>query len=166
MLFRSTAFYESLLGCSGVEEVLDRTIGLIRTHIDRAGAAVFVIEASGFDVHLAKSPDNGQVEKTHFQSWFSRDMVQQISQTNRVCMLDELLRMGLMASPSSLKSLSVAAVPLGRLGLGVGFILVYRTVERPLLAEELSRVAAIAPGVREAVLSVRHAPAKSPLAAS
>ena len=71
-----------------------------------------------------------------------------------------------MASPSSLKTLSVAAVPLGRLGLGVGFILVYRAIERPLLDEELSRVAAIAPGVREAVLSTRPVPTKSPLAAS
>ena len=162
----TASFYESLLGCGGTEEVLDRTVEHIRSHIDQAGAAIFIMEPSGFDVHLAKSPDNGQVEKTHFQSWFTRELVHEISQTNRVCTLNEMLQMGLMASPSSLKTLSVAAVPLGRLGLGVGFILVYRAIERPLLDEELSRVAAIAPGVREAVLSTRPVPTKSPLAAS
>lgn len=162
----TAAFYESLLGCGGPEEVLDRTVEHIRSHIDQAGAAIFILDPSGFDVHLAKSPDNGQVEKTHFQSWFSRELVHEISQTNRVCMLNEMLHMGLTASPSSLRTLSAAAVPLGRLGLGVGFILVYRAAERPLLAEELSRVAAIAPGVREAILSTRPVPTKAPLAAS
>jgi hypothetical protein len=92
-------------------------------------------------------------------------MVQQIGQSNCVCTLDEMLQMGLMAPPTAIKTLSAAAVPLGRLGLGVGFILVYRASEHPLLAEELSRVAAIAPGLRETILSFKTASANSPLTA-
>ena len=141
--------------------MLDKAVEGIHANIDQAASAVFLMESSGFDVHLTKSPDNGLVEKSHFQSWFNRKMVQQISQTNRVCTLIEMLKMGLMAPPSTLKTLSAAAVPLGRLGLGVGFILVYRTAERPFLAEELSRIAAIAPGIREAILSFKSLPAKS-----
>ena len=157
----ATAFYESLLSCTGLEDVLDKAVEGIHTHIDQASAAVFLVEPSGFDVHLAKSPDNGLVEKSHFQCWFNRKMVLQISQTNRICTLNDMLKMGLMASPSALKTLSAAAVPLGRLGLGVGFILVYRSAEQPLLAEELSRAAAIAPGIREAILSFKPVLAKS-----
>lgn len=162
----TASFYEALLGCVDLDESLQSAVALISANIDQADAAVFLVDASGFDVHLAKSPDRGQVEKAHFQSWFTRKMVHQISQTNRICTLDEMLQMGLTAPPSVLKTLSAAAVPLGRLGLGVGFILVYRTAKQPLLAEELSRIAAITPGLREAILSFRHVAAKSPLTTS
>lgn len=162
----TVSFYETLLKCGGLEEALDSAVMLIRKDIHQASAAVFWVDSTGFDMHLAKSPDLGQVEKAHFQSWFSRQMVQQIGQSNRICSLEEMLHMGLMAPPSALRTLSAAAVPLGRLGVGVGFILVYRTVERPLLAEELSRVAAIAPGLRETILSFKPAATKSPQTAS
>lgn len=161
-----TSFYESLLGCGGLEEAAERTITLIGSNIDQAGAAIFLVESSGFEVFVARSADSGQVEKSNFQNWFSRDIVHQIGQTNHICTLEDMLKMGLMAPPSSLKTLSAAAVPLGRLGLGVGFILVYRAAEHPLLNEELSRVAAIAPGVREAILALKAAPIKPALTAS
>lgn len=162
----AVSFYETLLKCGGLEEALECAVMLIRTHINQASAAVFWVDGSGFDVHLAKSPDQGQVEKAHFHSWFSRQMVQQIGQTNRISTLEEMLQMGLMAPPSAIRTLSAAAVPLGRLGLGVGFILVYRTADRPLLDEEMSRVAAIAPGLREAILCFKSDGVKSPLTAS
>jgi len=153
----AASFYESLLACTGLEETLDRAVELLRANVPQSGAAIFLAEASGFDVHLAKSADQNQVEKSHFQCWFTRQIVRQISQTNRVCTLSEMLKMGLQAPPSALKTLSAAAVPLGRLGQGVGFVLVYRTAESPLLAEELSRIAAVTPGLREAVIRFKPA---------
>lgn len=153
----AASFYESLLACAGLEETLDRAVELLRADVPQSGAAIFLAEASGFDVHLAKSADQNQVEKSHFQCWFTRQIVRQISQTNRVCTLSEMLKMGLQAPPSALKTLSAAAVPLGRLGQGVGFVLVYRTAENPLLAEELSRIAAVTPGLREAVIRFKPA---------
>lgn len=162
----AASFYEALLTCGDREDTIERAVKLIGANVDQAAAAVFLVEASGFDVHLAKSPEEGKVEKAHFQSWFSRRMVEQIGQTNHICTLDEMLQMGLMAPPSAIKTLSAAAVPLGRLGIGVGFILVYRTAAHPLLAEELSRIAAIAPGLREAILSSKSIGVNSPLTAS
>ena len=151
----TASFYETLLGCSGLEETLNKVVTMIRSNIDQAGAAIFLVESSGFDVHLAKSGNAEQVEKSSFQRWFSRPMVQQISQSNHLYTLDEMLKMGLAAPPSVLRTLSAAAVPLGRFGLGVGFMLVYRSAAHPLLDEELSRVASIASGLREAILSFK-----------
>ena len=156
----TTTFYETLLGCADLETLINRAISLISSNIDRASAAIFLLEPAGFDVYVA--PSAGQVEKATFQQWFTRDIVHQISRTNHICTLNDMLKMGLMASPASLKTLSAQAVPLGRLGLGVGFILVYRTAEFPLLAEELSRIAAITSGLREAVCALKPAPTKSP----
>ncbi len=148
----AVSFYESLLACTGLEETLDRAVSLIRADIPQCGAAIFLAEANGFDVHLARPEDSHAIEKTHFQCWFTRDIVRQISQTNRVCSLYEMLKMGLQAPPSAVKTLSAAAVPLGRLGQGVGFVLIYRSAESPLLPEELSRVAGITAGLREAII--------------
>ncbi len=151
----AASFYESLLGCSGLEETLHRTVEQVRAHIPHAGAAVFLLDSGGFDVHLAKPDGQEHVEKTHFQAWFNRDIVHQIGQTNRICTLADMLQMGLMAPPSALKTLSAAAVPLGRLGHGIGFILIYCPAERPLQDEDLSRIAAVAAGVRQAILSCK-----------
>lgn len=148
----ATSFYESLLGCAGLEEMLDRAVLQIRAAIAQSGAAIVLIETGGFDVHIAKSADRQQVEQSHIHNWFTPDIVRQISHTNRICSLSDMLKMGLQASPSALKTLSAAAVPLGRLGLGVGFILIYRNAENPLLAEELSSIAAVTPGLREAII--------------
>ena len=147
----ATSFYEALMGCAGLEETLSRAASRMRAAVPQAGAAIFLIETSGFDVHLAQSDDVDHVEKNHFQHWFTGSIVRQISQTNRICTLSDMLKMGLQAPPSALKTLSASAVPLGRLGLGVGFILIYRTAESPLLPEELSRIAEITPGLREAI---------------
>ena len=151
----AASFYETILGCSGLEETLDKVVTMIHNNIDQAGAAIFMVETSGFDVHVAKSSDNEQVEKSSFQSWFSRPMVEQISQSNHLYTLDEMLKLGLAAPPSVLRTLSATAVPLGRFGLGVGLILIYRSAEHPLLDEELSRVASIASGLRETILSFK-----------
>ncbi len=152
-----TSFYESLLGCAGLDETLQRSVELMRDTVPQAGAAIFLAEPSGFDIHLARSAD--QVEQTHFQRWFTRDIVDQISRTNRICTLEEMLKMGLQAPPSALKTLSAAAVPLGRLGRGGGFVLIYRAAGNPLQSEELSRIAAVAPGLREAIVGFKSASA-------
>jgi hypothetical protein len=39
--------------------------------------------------------------------------------------------------------------------MGVGLILIYRSAAHPLLDEELSRVASIASGLRETILSFK-----------
>ena len=62
-------FYETLLSCDQLEGVIDQTIALICSNIDRAGTAIFLVEPSGFEVYVAASVDGGQVEKTNFQNW-------------------------------------------------------------------------------------------------
>ena len=77
---------------------------------------------------------------------------------NRICSLDQLLRMGLQGSPAVLKTISLVAIPLGRFGQAVGFVLVYRPAHLPLQAEELSRLAAVSVGLRQAIGSFQKMP--------
>lgn len=146
----AVSFYEALLSAADREALLDIAVQSIRTEIDDASAAVFLLEDNGFDVHLAGGLYEA-AESHSFRDWFTRGLVDHISRTNRVCSLEQLLRMGLQGPPAILKTLSAAAVPLGRFGQGLGFIFVYRHAGHPLTSEELSRVAGISSGLRDAM---------------
>lgn len=155
------SYQEALLGCADLKEVLNVAIKGIHDAVEETDAAVFLLSDRGFDVHLADSGSSEPVEKQHFKHWFTRELVNTVSQMNRICTLEQLLRMGLQAPPGVLKTVSIAAIPLGRLGQGVGFVLVYRRSDLPLQAEELSRLAAVSGGLREAISSFPAAPAKA-----
>lgn len=156
-----TSFYESLLQSTGLEDLLDAAVWGIREAVTEADAAVFLLSENGFDVHIADAGTSDSVEKKEFQHWFTRELINSISQMNRICSLDQLLRMGLQGPPAILKTISIAAIPLGRFGQGVGLVLVYRPAHLPLQAEELSRVAAISAGLREAISSFQESGART-----
>jgi len=149
----AVTYYEQLLSARDREEVLETTVRFISTHIDETSAAVFLLDEHGFDVHLAECSFGEPVESQQFRDWFTRTLVDHVSRTNRICSLEELLRMGLQGPPAILKTLSAAAVPLGRFGYGLGFIFVYRGAHRPLTGEELSQLAGVSSGLRDALLS-------------
>ena len=155
------SFYESLLQSRDLTELLDTAVWGIREAITEADAAVFLLSENGFDIHIADAGASDPVEKREFRHWFSRELVNSVSQMNRICSLEQLLRMGLQGPPAILKTISIAAIPLGRLGRGVGFVLVYRPAHVPLQAEELSYVAAVSVGLREAIGSFQNARAKT-----
>ncbi len=150
--------YESLLGCTGLDDLQDTAIRCIRQAVKEADAAVFLLSENGFDVHMADVGVSDPVEKREFQHWFTREMVQSISQMNRICSLEQLLRMGLQGSPATLKTISLAALPLGQFGQSLGFVLVYCPAHRPLQTEELSRLAAVSVGLRKAIGSFQKTP--------
>lgn len=149
----AAAFYELLLDCTDLEETLDAAIGGIQAGIEQSDAAIILLADNGFDVHLCNQGFGGSIEKSQFYNWFTRELVNSISQMNRICTLEQLLRMGMQGPPAIMKTVSAAAVPLGRFGQAVGLVLVYRPANMPLSAEELSRAAAVTTGLRKAILS-------------
>ena len=155
------SYYECLLGCTDLEGVIQTAVEGIHQTIQQADAAVFLLTDNDFEVHVPTGSSVEPVEKQQFRHWFTRDLVKTISQMNRVCSLEQLLRMGLQGPPAIIKTISLAAVPLGRLGHGVGFVLIYRPAELPLQAGDLSRLAAISAGLREAIAGLQAAQASS-----
>ncbi|HOK96590.1 MAG TPA: hypothetical protein PK052_05705 [Anaerohalosphaeraceae bacterium] len=147
----AVSFYESLLGCSDMETLLDTAAGRFRAALNGADAAIFLLSDHGFDVHIANAGLFEPVEKGQFANWFTPKLVDTISRMNRICWLEQMLRMGLQAPPGVLKTISLAAAPLGQFEKGAGFVLIYRPASMPLQPDELSCVAAVAPGLRKAI---------------
>ncbi len=147
----AVTFYESLLGCSEQSSLLATAVRSIEANVQEAGCAVFLLEGDGFRIYGDPASCPREIETHHLQDWFPQPVVVQISQMNRMCSLEQLLRMGLQGPPAILKTISAAALPLGRFGQGLGFLFLYRCADFPLTAEELSRVAAVTAGLRQAI---------------
>ncbi|MCE5186523.1 MAG: hypothetical protein LLF76_10400 [Planctomycetaceae bacterium] len=155
-------FYEGLLACSTLEEILDTAIRGVLDRIEGCETAVFLLEETGFDIHRLK-PCTGEMA-AGLEDWFTRDLVQNISLHPRACSLTEMLRMGLQGPPSTLKTLSAAAIGLSKSARAIGFIWICRAGENPLSAQELSSICAIGAGLANAIAQV-HTPGKQTLSA-
>lgn len=151
-------FYEALLCCSTLEDMLDTAIRSVQERIETAETAVFLLEEGGFDIHRPKPYLKETTPALH--EWFTRELVQNISLHPRACSLTDMLKMGLQGPPSVLKTVSATAIPLSKSGLAIGFIWVCRPC-RPLSAEELSFAGALATGLSIAIAHTQIATKQS-----
>lgn len=152
-----TGFYEALLGSGNLEALLDTAALAIQARLGQTSVAVFILEKQGFDIHLVSAQDKLPLGREHFQQWFTPAAVKNVALAGQVCSAQRLLALGMLASPALLKQISVAAVPLGILGHAVGFVLLWRSADQPLLRDQLETVAAVASGLRAAILAHRGA---------
>jgi len=149
-------FYESILTKKKLDGLLDTSAKLIQEHIPNSNVAVFLLGQDGFEMHMANNDKPIDVDKIQFENCFTLEVVSDICRSNDVCSLDDMFEMGLCCNFAELNKLSAAAVPLGQFGRGVGFILIYRSAENKLLAEELGDLKAITPGLYRAIESLRE----------
>ena len=160
MLNFSMNTYESLLSQSDLTGLIDNAAGLIQDNIGGSNVAVFLASADGFELHLVNNDSPIDIDAEKLESYFTPEVVQNICKCNWVCTINDMFEMGLEGNLSVLNSISAAAVPLGRFGPTVGFILVYRSADEPLRPDELDRVAVIAPGLCGAIRSFQTAAAE------
>lgn len=153
-----TGFYEALLGSGNLEALLDTAALAIQARLGQTNVAIFILEKQGFDIHLVSAlQDKPSIDREHFQQWFTTAAVKNVALAGQVCSSERLLTLGMLASPALLKQISVAAVPLGLLGQAVGFVLLWRSADQPLQRENLESIAAVASGLRSAILAHRGA---------
>ena len=151
--FRAS-FYESILNQKELEGLLNTSAKLIGEHISSSNVAVFLLSQDGFQMHMANNDEPIDVDKVQFENCFTLEVVADICRSNDVCSLDDMFEMGLCCNSAELNKLSAAAIPLGQFGRGVGFILIYRSVENKLRTEELGDLKAITPGLYRAIESL------------
>jgi hypothetical protein len=148
----SLQFHESLLGLADVCGILDAAGQFLRHQLQGTAIAVFMIEPKGsFNIHFGGSWQEFEIVKSRFESWFTPRLVHEISHSRQICTLEQMLAMGLQASPTALKHISIAAVPLGQIGKTMGFVLFYRPADLAYTPQELARVAAVMPALRIAI---------------
>ena len=145
--------YESLIGESSVEHVIEDAIDSLAKVTGNASIAVWV--GSGFEAHVFNEQEFTSEQTDLIESCFNEDIAERIYKSRRCIELEELFEMGL-AESAVFGTLAAAAIPLQDI-FQQGFILIYRSASRPITAQELNDISAFIPGLSKAVRACQKA---------
>ncbi|MBE0536107.1 MAG: hypothetical protein IH624_10600 [Phycisphaerae bacterium] len=147
----SVTFYESILGCSDLNMLVDRVRALIVAIMPETSVSIFLLSGEGYELHMSGEHQPIEVDAGSFEGCFTAHVVTRLSGCGRVCHLADMFEMGLGPDLPGLEELSAASVPLSNFGRAFGFILVYRRAQNKLTSDELAKVASITPGLSGAI---------------
>ena len=148
-------FYETIVGATDLSSLILTAGKLIKDEIPDANIAFFLCQADSFELHMFESNQPITLGKQHLENCFSPELVDNICKSNKICTIDDMFAMGLQGNLTSLNKISAVTVPLGQLGSSLGFILICRSSQNKLTADELNNVCAITCGLSRAIASCR-----------
>lgn len=153
----SVMFYESILGCTDLNTLVDRVGAMLATAVPEAGIAIFLLSREGYELHMTGQHRPIEVDAGSFEGCFTAHVVSRLSSGGRICRLPDMFEMGLRSDLPGLENLSAASIPLSNFGRVFGFILLYRQSDHNLTSEELAKVSAIVPGLASAIEGIQTA---------
>ena len=156
-------FYEAIAGLTELNELLCTAGNLIKGQIPDANVAFFLLaptiaegrQHGNFELHIFESDQPIDLEERRIENFFTAELVGNISKSNRICTIEDMLGMGLAGSPACLEKISTAAIPLSTPASSMGFVLIYRSSRNQLTADELKAVSQITPGLGRSIASCR-----------
>ena len=146
-------FYESIVGTTDLNKLLYTAVEFIKAENEDINVTFFLRQEESFELHMFESGRPIAVEKQYIENCFSQELIDSISKSNKVCTLDDMFAMGLQGNLNELNKISAVTIPLGLLGSSLGFILVYRSSENKLTADEIGRISAVISGLSRAITS-------------
>jgi len=149
-------FYETIVGTNDLSSLILTASKLIKDEIPDANVAFFLRQEDSFELHELHMFESDQpiiLEKQHLENCFTPELVDNICKSNLLCRLEDMFAMGLQGNLIRLNKISAVTVPLGQFGPSLGFILIYRSSENKLTAEELNNISAVTCGLSRAIAS-------------
>ena len=107
----TTNFYESIVGETELDNLLDTVGRMIKEQVGDANVAVFLRWQNSFKLHLFENSPIS-LEKQDIANCFTPELVDNICKANKQCNLDELLKRGLQTNPTLLKDITFIALML------------------------------------------------------
>ncbi|MHC4324144.1 MAG: hypothetical protein ACYSUX_07710 [Planctomycetota bacterium] len=146
-------FYESIIGTTDLNKLLYTAVEFIKAENTDLNITFFIRQEEDFELHMFESGLPIAIEKQYIESCFTPELMDDISKSNKVCTLDDMFAMGLQGNLNELNKISAVTIPLGLLGSSLGFILVYRSSENRLTADETGRISTVISGLSRAITS-------------
>lgn len=150
-------FYESIIGATNLGSLLQAAARIIREETAGANITFFLRRGSDFELHTFESEQPIVLEKQHLENYFNSELMDNICDSNKMCTLEDMFGMGLEGNLAGLNKVSAVTIPLGTDGPSLGFILIYRSSEDKLNADELSNISSITYGLSQAIQSCQTA---------
>jgi transcriptional regulator with GAF, ATPase, and Fis domain len=146
-------FYESIIGIKDLNSLLYTVVKLIKEENTEANVTFFLRQSDNFELYMFESEQPISLEKQHLENSFTPELMDNICKSNKVCILDDMFEMGLQGNLIGLNKISGVTIPLGLHGSSLGFILICRSSENKLAAEEISNISAVNCGLSRAIQS-------------
>lgn len=157
-LIDTIRFYESILGQKDLTSLLDTSAAQVQSLLADTIVAIFVLESNGFAMYRVPTPSDSALQSCQLESGLSAEIVHNLSNHRKLCMLDQMWEMGLEDVGGEFRKLTAAAIPLTHRGPGLGFILLYRDAAKPFIQKELQKIQSLVPGLRDAICALRGIP--------
>jgi hypothetical protein len=146
-------FYESIIGTTDLKKLLYTAVEFFQDENADVNITFFLRQEENFELYMFEGGQPTAIEKQYIESCFTPELMDNISKSNKVCTLDDMFAMGLQGNLNELNKISAVTIPLGLLGSSLGFILVYRSSENKLTADEIGRISAVISGLSRAITS-------------
>jgi len=144
-------FYEAIVGIKDLSNLTFTASKFIKKEIAEANVSFFLRQTDNFKLHMFESDQPILPEKEGVESCFTPEVAENICKSNKICTLDDMFKMGLGGNLTCLNKISAVTIPLSQTGPSLGFILIYRSAENKLTAEEINSISAIAGGLARAI---------------
>ncbi len=157
-------FYESITGLADLNELLVTAAKNIQSQIEGTNVVFFLRRENNFEMHIFDSIESidflaqEAIENNdrRIENFFTAELVDNIAASRWICSVDDMLAMGLQCSGSCLEKISAAAVPLSSNSGSLGFILLYRCSQKPLVPDEISCIGQISTGLSRSITACRN----------
>jgi len=148
-------FYESIIGITDLNSLLCTGSQLIKEENAEANVTFFLRQSDNFELYMFESAQPITFEKQDIENCFNAELMDNICKSNKVCTLDDMFAMGMQGNLIGLNNISGVTIPLGLHGSSLGFILICRSSENKLTAEEISNISAVTCGLSRAIQCCR-----------
>ncbi len=146
-------FYKGLLGTADLRTMVIQAGRLLREELQDTRIVFFLRQGEGGETRALDVDLACDSEEVRLEEYVSPSLAANVSRSNRLCTMEDLLGMGLEGNPQVLSRFSAATVPLNDMGRSLGFLLLCRAAESPLRTDELERVTLIMCGLSQAIRS-------------
>lgn len=147
-------FYESVLAITDTKKLLFTAAELIRKELADTNITFFIRNLETFELYLFQGNQTTTLSKKQLENYFKPELLENICDSNRTLLNEEISASGLCADSIGLDNLSMAAIPLRAAESSAGFILLCRPGR--FTTAELSNISAVAVGLSKAILSCQR----------
>lgn len=154
----AAGLYKSMLGVTSLTRLLEIAAGAICQHIP-AVSILFYIRANGvFRQYITEDRAGQADDHNRLMEAIGTELAEAVCRSNKVCNLEDLIMLGLQASPKLTARLSVTSFPIALDGRSIGFVLLCRSCARPLTETEVQQVLAVTAGLAPALQACEKVP--------
>ncbi|MFA5554029.1 MAG: hypothetical protein WDA68_05660 [Phycisphaerae bacterium] len=144
-------FCELMIGCEELPKLLAEASFRINRQIGPCNIVFFLPQAENQRIYVFECEGSEEEKPSKLEQAFSHELIDSVFKSNKICMLDELLTMGLQVAPAALKNISAATVPICEDGMAAGLVLVYKTPRDSIKREQLEYITAVRSALSRAI---------------